>query len=234
MAPPSITIRILGRVGIENIESIDLAINCVPVTLGRLAIDSVGVIPHCCVGKDDNTISKRHIKLFWDEKAKGFKILCLGKNGIIVDGKLCRATETALFTSKSAVRMGSAKFYILLPQQQKNFASKESRIQQPSYAEMLDAAYNSLDSGLPDIGVTQKDVVEWIMNTYPTYCEESKRNNLAQGIYVALNKNYERVPQPGNERSKGLKWRKRSVSPKTDVKEYDGDLSEEQASKRQK
>eukprot|EP01041_Mallomonas_annulata_P010268 gene10268-21425_t len=108
--------RIVGRVGAsEEFEQLDEPLCFLPVTLGRGDSSKEGDVHHVCVGKKESTVSRKHCKIFWDEEAKSFKLQCLSKNGCVVNGKLYALDEIADLQSKSAVKLGSVRFYFVLP-----------------------------------------------------------------------------------------------------------------------
>lgn len=202
--------RIIGRIGPQNdYKHFDEYLERLPLTLGRAETNLKNNIPHLCIGKDELTISRKHAKIFWDDAEKAYKILCWSKNCCRVDGKRLAVDEVAILRTKSTLRLGTAKFYFLYPTPKATTVKESVQKMSPSYAELLDTAYMSAELGSIELGVTQRAVVQWIVKNYPSYGEDSKKNNLAQGIYMALNKNYERVPQPPNEKSKALRWRRR-------------------------
>lgn len=206
--------RIVGRVGTATeFEQLDEVISNFPVTLGRAESSKDGDINHICIGRKETTISRKHGKIFWDEESKSFKLECLSKNGCTVDGKNFGANEVATIQSKSALRLGSARFYFLLPvkkpEQVKEAYNKGPNGQVLSYSDMLEAAYQSSNLDLSGGGATQREIIDWILVNFPTFMEDNKRQNLQQGIYVALNKYYDRVTQPPGEKVKLLRWRKR-------------------------
>ena len=123
----------------------------------------------------------------------------------MVDGKCYEFDEIAHLNPKSIIRLGAAKFYFIPSQAPKQAVKKTPT---KAYSDMLDCAYDTLTVG-SDNGVTQRDVIDWIMINYPAFSDESKRNNLAQGIYMAFNKKYERIPPQPHERPKVLRWKRK-------------------------
>jgi len=90
--------------------------------------------------------------------------------------------EVAILRTKSTLRLGTGKFYFLYPAPKTTTVKESVQKMSPSYAELLDTAYMSAGLGSVELGVTQRAVVQWIVKKYPSYIEDSKKNNMAQGI----------------------------------------------------
>jgi hypothetical protein len=67
--------------------------------------------------QDDSTISRRHAKIEYNFEEKRFEISALGKNPVIINGKITlrRYDEPLPLTSKMLVRMGTYSFFFILP-----------------------------------------------------------------------------------------------------------------------
>eukprot|EP00607_Mallomonas_marina_P008992 CAMPEP_0182417704 /NCGR_PEP_ID=MMETSP1167-20130531/2138_1 /TAXON_ID=2988 /ORGANISM="Mallomonas Sp, Strain CCMP3275" /LENGTH=234 /DNA_ID=CAMNT_0024591425 /DNA_START=76 /DNA_END=780 /DNA_ORIENTATION=+ len=208
--------RLVGRVGSSaEFNQIDELVCSMPITLGRAesSIACSGDFQHLCIGRRENTISRKHGKIYYNEDQKSFRLQCLSKNGIVVDGKSYALNEEADIKSRSAIRLGVARFYFLLPKKEteKIKESPKSSVQYLTYAAMLESAYQTSDLDLNEsstTGATQREIIDWIITTYPNFSEDNKKQNLQQGIYVALNKYYYRLESKG-EKSK-IRWRKKT------------------------
>jgi len=224
--------RLVGRVGSStDFELIDEPVISVPITLGRTesSTDADEHVRHLCIGRRENTISRKHGKIYYDEDQKSYQLQCLSKNGVIVDGRSYALNETAVIKSRSAIRLGAARLYFLLPKKETENVKESSKcsVQYLTYADMLESAYQTSELNLNETsttGATQREIIDWILMTYPNFSEDNKKQNLQQGIYVALNKYYYRIESKG-EKSK-IRWRKKTS--------YETSLNEEQKRKKQK
>ena len=113
--------RIVGRIGgPSEYEQIDEPICNLPITIGRAEITKDGDVHHLRVGsRKDNTISRKHAMISWNEEENKYKLQCLSKNSCTVDGKIYTADDTVDIHSKSSIRIGSARFYFILPPKNK-------------------------------------------------------------------------------------------------------------------
>lgn len=65
------------------------------------------------VGSENKNISRHHAKLSW-RPGHGFELLCLGKNGMVVNGApVTLSSKTCAITSRSAIRVGPLSVYFL-------------------------------------------------------------------------------------------------------------------------
>jgi len=68
--------RIIGKIGPQNdYKHFDEYLERLPLARGRAETNIKSNIPHLCIGKDELTISRKHAKIFWDDKEKVYKVL---------------------------------------------------------------------------------------------------------------------------------------------------------------
>lgn len=197
-------------------EVIDEMITSFPSTLGRSESNSISDMVHICIGKYDLKISRRHIKLYFDELVQCFKMQCLHQNGFKVDNRLYMMNETAIVYSKSVVKVGTAIFSLTLQQPKKDELFIKDSLKpttiQLSYLDLVLAAAQDSQLEMHGSGATQRDIISWIVANFPMYSDPTKLHKLTGGVYVVLNRYYERVAPSGTDASKYLKWRIRETS----------------------
>jgi hypothetical protein len=73
---------------------------------------------------------------------------------------------------------------------------------------MVDAAFRSGELESNEAGVYQREIVDWIAANYDGFSETHRRQNLTQGVYIALNKFYVKMPDPdaGDTLPKKNRW----------------------------
>jgi len=112
---PKSYMRLHGRVGPTptrpEVREFVLYATVLPAILGRAPTAG----HHFLVDESDGTISREHAKVDWNSTRKAYEITCLSKNGAIVDKCKLNKDGTTLLRNNSAVRMGTAKFYISFP-----------------------------------------------------------------------------------------------------------------------
>ena len=66
-----------------------------------------------------------------------------------------------------------------------------------SYYDLVDYAFKSglLDDETKNIGLYQREIVDWIVNNVDGYSETVKKQNLNQGVYMTLSKFYLKLSQ---------------------------------------
>lgn len=107
--------RLHGKVGPTTVhpDTRDFVVTAqrLPVSLGRAATQG----NHIMIDDSDGTISREHIKIDWSTSEKCYVVTCLSKNCAIVDRRKLFAGNTTTLKQNSAVRIGTAKFYISFP-----------------------------------------------------------------------------------------------------------------------
>ena len=115
---PTSYMRLHGHVGPTSarpeVREFVLYATVLPAILGRAPTAG----HHFLIDESDGTISREHAKVDWNSTRKAFEITCLSKNGAIVDKCKLNKDGTTLLRNNSAVRMGTAKFYISFPKRQ--------------------------------------------------------------------------------------------------------------------
>lgn len=127
---------------------------------------------------------------------------------MVVDRKIYKKHEIAQLTLRSSIRMGSVKvvfvpangsgtvgnFETELKPQHKSSHNSANKY---SYYDLVDYAFKSglLDGDTRNIGLYQREVVDWIVNNVDGYSETIKKQNLNQGVYMTLSKFYLKLSQ---------------------------------------
>lgn len=111
-------LKISGRVDPVNSDSyreFEYGVGNYPITMGR-AVKRLDNPPyHLNLDPDDTLLSREHLKIDWNKALKCFEIECLSKNGIIVNKKRLNKSEKTELNHDSAIRAGTAKFYVNYP-----------------------------------------------------------------------------------------------------------------------
>ena len=109
--------RIHGKVGPTTqrpqVRDFVTTIKTLPVVFGR----SPSQGNHYMIDDSDGTISREHIKVDFNVDRRGYEITCLSKNGAVVDKKKLLKDNSFLLKPNSAIRIGTAKFYIAFPRE---------------------------------------------------------------------------------------------------------------------
>ena len=112
--------RIHGKVGPTtqrpHVRDFLTTVKTLPVVFGRSPTHG----NHILLDDADGTISREHIKVDFSTVNHCYEITCLSKNGAIVDKHKINKDGTAQLKQNSAVRVGTAKFYISFPKEQRS------------------------------------------------------------------------------------------------------------------
>jgi pSer/pThr/pTyr-binding forkhead associated (FHA) protein len=184
-----------------------------PTILGRSSADN-------CISIDSNdtTISRQHIEIGWNISNNNFTLTCLSKNCCVVNQKRIEKDQTIILNSGAAIRVGTAKFYFLeslslnvnikgispsSSSKKRKSNEMESQIVNNtsldsiklSYQNMVESAFDSLCSNISsdNEGISQRDLVDWIVNKYPDSVSGIQKTSVNKGVYNALNKYFEKV-----------------------------------------
>lgn len=86
-----------------------------------------------------------------------------------------------------------------------------------SYYDLVDYAFKSglLDDETRNIGLYQREIVDWIVNNIDGYSETVKKQNLNQGVYMTLSKFYLKLSQEDG-RNRWLPRKRQAESETTD------------------
>ena len=108
-------VLLVGKVGPTSSSNLtrDLTLHVkdLPCTLGRAPYAK----GHIMVDDQDSTLSREHIKIQWNTHNGCYEISCLSKNGAVINRARVKKGETVDVHANSALRIGSAKFYISIP-----------------------------------------------------------------------------------------------------------------------
>lgn len=187
-----------------------------PTILGRSSADN-------CISIDSNdtTISRQHIEISWNILNSNFTLKCLSKNCCVVNQRRIEKDHTITLHSGAAIRVGTAKFYFHSAESL-SLKVKEKDIEAPSssskkrksneieshdvnntsldsiklsYQNMLEAAFDYLSSNnsSDSEGISQRDLVDWIVNKYPDSVSGIQKSSVNKGVNNALNKYFEKV-----------------------------------------
>ncbi len=222
LAPASYVMRLQGRFGVDNeSREFDLGIGALPVTLGRAPAKTDNPPYHLTLDANDSTLSREHVRIE-SKGGKKFEIVCMSKNGAVVNKVKIFKEERAALAHNTPVRIGGSRFYVVLPVEptepkpRKRKAAAEGEDGAPAkvgrkkknavdidnlkegdkvtYQQMLDAAFKSGEVELENGGATQKDLVDWIMIKFKVIITTNVAS-IKKGVYSILNRHYTRVEQ---------------------------------------
>lgn len=81
-----------------------------------IIIGRMGYGANCEVLSEHRLVSKKHARLFWDEKSDRWFIACLSSNGLLVDGVPVSPLSLPVpLQSRSLIEMGDVAFFFLAP-----------------------------------------------------------------------------------------------------------------------
>lgn len=222
LAPTQYVMRLQGRFGVdEDAREFDFGIGALPVTLGRAPSKTDAPPYHMSLDANDSTLSREHVRIE-SKGPKKFDIICMSKNGAIVNKNKIYKEERAAVTHNTPIRIGGSRFYVVLPVEpsepkpRKRKAAAEGEDGAPAkagrkskksidldnlkegdkvtYQQMLDAAFKSGEVEMVDGGATQKDLVDWIMIKFKVVVTTNVAS-VKKGVYSILNRHYTRVEQ---------------------------------------
>lgn len=148
-------LKISGRVDPVNSDSyreFEYGVGNYPITMGRAVKRLENPPYHLNLDPDDTLLSREHLKIDWNPALKCFEIECLSKNGIIVNKKRLNKSEKTELNHVSAIRAGTAKFYVNypLPELDKKAslaaAPKKRKLESVSEAKKSTKALGAVDS----------------------------------------------------------------------------------------
>lgn len=109
--------RIHGKVGPtlqrNTVRDFVTTIKTLPMVFGRAPTHG----NHHMIDDADGTISREHIKVDFNVERRGYELTCLSKNGAVVDKKKLLKDSSFMLKPNSAIRIGTAKFYIAFPRE---------------------------------------------------------------------------------------------------------------------
>jgi len=176
-----------------------------PLTLGR-AESGPGHL-NINVGSVDgknNTISRQHMLLLYDEVAGAFRIQCLSKNGVDIRGQRVAKDGFAELKAKTSIRAGNAFMY-WLPVKDTKAKAAVSWGRLVSDALQEDTAMRELCRD-PTMGVSVRMVKDWVLKNRPSFCEGDSKmlSNMQSGVYAtfsskAASNPYGRIDHAGSK-----------------------------------
>jgi hypothetical protein len=180
---------------------------------------------------DNGAISREHCKIYWDANEKEFMMEVLSKNKCAVDKILRSKGEKIKLISKSTMRISNVRLYILLPEPEPvpspvaaapvshrtasapesspASAQEQSKEGKPrGYADYVQMAFEAIGNDAKPLSA--KNIIDWATDNFADV-KEQKRVNLYQGVYTALKRKFERLPEEMGDRN-GYLWRKKDRS----------------------
>jgi len=105
--------HIIERGGSDR--GLDKFVTKLPSIIGRTSVPDSSLEDQVCISSTEPTLSRYHARVQWNDSESRLELVCLSKNGMVVDNKTYRNTDDpVLLGHKSTVRMGSVKFYIIV------------------------------------------------------------------------------------------------------------------------
>lgn len=105
--------HIVERGGSER--GLDKFITRLPSILGRTSVPESPSEDQVCISSTEPTLSRHHARIQWNEQELKLELLCISKNGMVVNNKTYSSDDPpVLLSHKSTVRMGSVKFYVIV------------------------------------------------------------------------------------------------------------------------
>ena len=98
LAPTHYVMRLQGRFGVEDAREFDLGIGALPVTLGRAPSRTDAPPYHLSLDANDSTLNREHVRIE-SKGSKKFEIVCMSKNGAIIDKKKIFKEEQRLWVT---------------------------------------------------------------------------------------------------------------------------------------
>ena len=97
----------------KNLDNLDVTfdVTYLPCKLGRQSGGEGSIVLH----SSDPQLSRTHAELFWNESLNKICIKVLSKNGIVVDKVKYKLNDEIELNSKSAMKIGGTRLYILCP-----------------------------------------------------------------------------------------------------------------------
>lgn len=193
---------------LASAQSIDLLVKELPLTLGRA--ESGPSHLNINVGSVDgknNTISRQHMLLLYDEAVGAFKIQCLSKNGVDIRGQRVAKDGFAELKAKTSIRAGNAFMYWLPAKDTKDTKAKTvvSWGRLVSDALQEDAVMRELCRDSTK-GVSVRMVKDWVLKNRPSFCEGGSKthSNMQSGVYAtfsskAASNPYGRIDHAGSK-----------------------------------
>ncbi len=98
----------------DSERGLDKFIIRLPSVLGRTSVSDSPSEDQVCISSTEPTLSRHHARIQWNEQESKLELLCISKNGMVVNNKTYSSDDPpVLLSHKSTVRMGSVKFYII-------------------------------------------------------------------------------------------------------------------------
>jgi hypothetical protein len=211
LEPTRYLLRLQGKYGSEEeSRDFDLGVGALPVSLGRAPNRTEGEPPfHLTLDASDSLLSREHVKI---EGTTGrYEIVCLSKNGAVVDKKKVLKGARAPIKHQTAVRIGGCRFYVVFPVDPSSSKKRKGDGEgapkytkrakdldnlkdgeKVSYNQMIDECFKAGEVEIVSGGATQKDLVDWILVRFKSNISVSV-GSIKKGVYSILNRHYERV-----------------------------------------
>mmetsp|Transcript_15514 Transcript_15514/g.23349 ORF Transcript_15514/g.23349 Transcript_15514/m.23349 type:complete len:483 (+) Transcript_15514:25-1473(+) len=100
---------------------LNVYIRSTTIRLGRSGFDDYfdDFFPLC----ESKSVSRHHATILWHAEKKNWEIICMSKNGMIVDRIFYMKKESVSLSHKSCIKLGPCAMYFLLPQHNDGLAA---------------------------------------------------------------------------------------------------------------